>query len=442
MIKIRMYALLIAGALLASCAASPGRAEAGAAPTISAEAVSGIEALMGDLRVREAFTRIDRTHERDLDTMIRLNEIPAPTFQEGPRAAAFADLLRDAGLTAAIDDAGNVIGRFEGGGDGPVVAFVAHLDTVFSAETDVTVRREGNIFTAPGVADNTRGLVMLVSMADALVSSGLRTDGDILFIGSAAEEGIGNLKGVRHIYETGTPRIDVFIAVDGNAPTDIVYAAVGSNRYRVTFRGPGGHSYNHFGRGHPHHALAAAIAGFVERARPITREDGAQATFSVGRIGGGASINSIPSESWFEVDLRSIDKDKLARLDSALKTAVDLAAKDENAQRASDDPVSVQIETVGVRPGGKGDPSGSLVQNAMAATGAFGVTPRLTAASTDANIPISLGRPAIVVSRGGVASNIHSLSEYWEDRETQRAEKIALLIALAEAGLAAADPSE
>ncbi|MBI1341265.1 M20/M25/M40 family metallo-hydrolase [bacterium] len=385
--------------------------------------------------VEAAFADIESQRERNNQWLIALNEIPAPPFREAERAADLVRRFETLGVSdVRIDEIGNVIAIRPGTVGQRTVAIVAHMDTVFPADTDVTVHRDGDVFTAPGIGDNTRGLVVMLALADALQKHDISTRDTLMFVGSVGEEGLGDLRGVRHLFGEGKRKIDSFIAIDGGQISRLVYAGVGSNRYRVTFKGPGGHSYGAFGRGHPHQALAAAIAGFTERATPITRSPGARATFSVGMIGGGTSINSIPFESWMEVDMRSTDPRRLDALDAAFKSSIDVALAEENARRTIGDALEVEVEPVGRRPAGQGERTGTLVRRAIAAIELLGGEPELEASSTDANIPIWLGVPAVTIGRGGISRNSHAPDESWEDKDSHLAIQLALLLVLLEAG--------
>lgn len=431
--KQSLVSLCIAAGLSASAAVSA--AESGAA-IISEEAKARIEALRARPDVMAAFETIEAMRERNNERLIALTEIAAPPFEEEARAADLARRLEALGLEdVSIDDAGNVIARRPGTDGSRTVAIAAHIDTVFPAETDVTVRREGDVFYAPGIGDNTRGVVALLALVEAMQTHEIETQADILFIGDVGEEGLGDLRGIRHLFREGGPKIDSFIAIDGGDTARLVTTAVGSNRYRVTFKGPGGHSYGAFGRAHPHQALAEAITRFTNNATPIT-EDGTKATFSVGRIGGGTSINSIPFTSWMEVDMRSSDPAKLSQLDAAFQSAMQDALEVENERRRDNDALTVDIESVGKRPAGSTDLNSSLAQNAGAAVALLGVEPEFTESSTDSNIPMSLGIPAITISRGGVSKNAHAPNESWEDKDSHLAIQATLLLLVAEAGAA------
>lgn len=409
---------------------------------VSLELTQEMRVLARDARTLAAFQVLRTDHDRALQQMVALNEVPAPPFGEQARAVLFADMLLEAGLADVRQDTtGNVISLRRGGAGARTVAVIAHLDTVFPSGTDVSVSVEGHTYSAPGIGDNARGVALLLALARALESNDIQTRDNILFVGSVGEEGLGDLRGVRALFapDSAAGSIDSAIVIDGGDARRIVTAAVGSNRYRVTFRGPGGHSYGQFGRAHPHQALAGAISLFAASAARISGEEGAKATYSVGRIGGGTSINSIPFESWMEVDMRSTDAGRLAALDAAMRDAISESLHAENAQRQSGDPLTVSIETVGLRPAGRMPVSTPLVQRALAALRELGMEPALSASSTDANIPISLGIPAITISRGGKSRNAHAPNESWQDIDTHSAEQFAVLLLLAEAGLASED---
>lgn len=425
-VQVRRWLLALAFGLLAGNAAAETRV---------LRSVPDIRELP---RIEEAFRMIESQDATNVARLITMTEIPAPPFEEAVRAADFLSRLQAAGLSeASIDAVGNVVAWRRGSASRQTVALVAHLDTVFPREMDIKVRREGNTLFAPGIADNTRGLVLLLSLAEVLIEQQLETRDDLLFVGSVGEEGLGDLRGVRHLLSEEGIAVDQFIAVDGGDLNRLVVDGVGSNRYRVEFKGPGGHSYGAFGRAHPHQALADAIAQFTRRAQRITRR-GPKATFSVGRIGGGTSINSIPFGSWMEVDMRSTAPEKVAALDTALREAVADALQAENRRRARGPELTVDVVAVGARPAGIGDRSDALLNHAQAAVVALGGTPELRASSTDANIAIARGIPAVTIARGGVSRNSHSPDESWENVESHRAIQAALLLVLATAGLVVA----
>jgi acetylornithine deacetylase/succinyl-diaminopimelate desuccinylase-like protein len=381
----------------------------------------------------EHIVNIEPQSRRDL---VELTEIPAPPFEEQARGERFAEMLREAGLTdVTIDDVGNAIGRRPGTTGDRVIAYAAHLDTVFPAGTDVTVRYDDEKMYAPGIGDNTRGLVTILGVLRAMQHAGIETEADILFIGNVGEEGLGDLRGVKHLFRDGAPKIDTFIAVDGGESDRIVYGGVGSHRYRVTFRGPGGHSWGAYGLANPHHALGRAIQIFDENAPSVTGS-GEKTSHNVGRIGGGTSVNSIPFESWMEVDMRSGSQDKLDDIDAVLHAAVEQALQEENAGRLDGEELTVEVARVGTRPAATQPLTNAVVQRAMAATAAFGIEPSLRISSTDSNLPISKGIPAVTMSRGGVSGGAHSPDEWWQNVDGHVGIQIGLVTLLAEAGLA------
>lgn len=404
--------------------------------TIEARYLAEITALRQDERVQTAFDHILALEARHREELIELTEIPAPPFNEQVRAERFAEMLREAGLEDVyIDAVGNAIGRRPGQSGDRVIAYSAHLDTVFPEGTDVTVRFDDDTMYAPGIGDNTRGLIVVLAVLRAMEHAGIETDADILFIGNVGEEGLGDLRGVKHLFRDGAERIDTLIAVDGGDTDRIVYGGVGSHRYRVTFHGPGGHSWGAFGTANPHHALGRAIALFDENAPTIT-DDGQKSSYNVGRIGGGTSINSVPFEAWAEIDIRSGDQTKIDAIDAILKAAVEQALQEENAGRSEGDALTVDVARVGTRPAANGDASNPVVQRAMAATAAYGLAPRLSISSTDANLPISKGIPAVTMSRGGESIDGHAPSEGWRNVDGHLSINIGLLTLLAEAGYA------
>lgn len=367
--------------------------------------------------------------------LIELTEIPAPPFGESKRGLAFARMLQEAGgLQVQIDAVGNVIARRKGKVEGPAVMLAAHLDTVFSKEVDVTVKRDGDRFTAPGIGDNSRGLVSLLLVARALELHGITTERDILLVGTVGEEGIGDLRGMRHIFAQPNHGIGSVVAIDGGEMGRLIDTAVGSNRYRVRFTGPGGHSYGAFGTVNPHHATARAIAGFLDRAEAVAAS-GTKATYSVASLEGGIGINVIPTDSAFEIDLRSSDANRLAALDAILRSAISATLTSENAGQVPEKLLAVEIKDLGKRPAGTNAADAALVINAESALSSLGIEPSRNASSTDANLPMSLGIPSITISRGGINERSHSTDEYWIAKDQHLGPQAALLITLLEAGV-------
>jgi acetylornithine deacetylase/succinyl-diaminopimelate desuccinylase-like protein len=330
---------------------------------------------------------------------------------------------------------GNVIATLKGSIGAKTIVVAAHLDTVFPPETVIKVRREGNRLIAPGIGDNTRGLIMVNALMKAIHTAQIRMQANVLLVGTVGEEGLGDLRGVKHLFRDGAPGIDGFIAIDGGNPARIVTAAVGSYRYRVSFAGSGGHSWRAFGQANPHHALGRAIALLDENGPSVT-DEGEKSSYNIGRIGGGTSVNSIPFSSWMEVDIRSGSQERLDRLDAIFRESVQQALLTENDARKLGPALTVDIEKVGERPAGSGDRDSSLVKNMLAIQEVYGYETTLDAGSTDSSIPISKGIPAVTISRGGKGGNAHSLEEWWENDKGYEAIQIALLLLVAEAGLA------
>ncbi len=428
--------LVLATTLVLITMAPVVSAQNGPAPEILPEFAAQIADLHADPRVQAALAHIVAIEPRSRRDLIELTEIPAPPFGEQARALRFAEMLREAGLNdVTIDTVGNAVGRRPGRDGTVTIAYSAHLDTVFPSGTDVTVRYEGEKMHAPGIGDNSRGLVALLGVLRSLQHAEIETAANVLFIGNVGEEGLGDLRGVKHLFREGAEKIDTLIVIDGGESARIVYGGVGSHRYRITVRGPGGHSWSAFGLANPHHALGRAIRIFDENAPSVTTV-GEKTSYNVGRIGGGTSINSIPSESWMEVDMRSGSQAKLDDIDAILVSAVQQALQEENAARLDGPELTVEMERVGTRPAARGDPGSPVVQRALAATRAFGVDPHLEISSTDANLPIAMGIPAVTMSRGGLGGNSHALDEWWENVDGHVSIQIGLITLLAEAGLA------
>ncbi|RPJ84427.1 MAG: M20/M25/M40 family metallo-hydrolase [Acidobacteria bacterium] len=385
--------------------------------------------LLEDLSLKAALASIPAAEPALLDEQAELTAIPAPPFKEEKRAEYFRRKFQEIGLKAVrIDKAGNVIGERPGASPRPRLVLAAHLDTVFPEGTDVTVRRDGAAMQAPGIADDGRGLAVLLGVARALDRGKVRTPGTITFVANVGEEGLGDLRGVKQLFnETLKGQVDAFVSIDGTGH-GITNVAVGSHRYRVTFRGPGGHSFGAFGLVNPVHAAGRAVAGIADLQVPATPK----VTFNVGRIGGGTSVNSIAHEAWFEIDLRSSDAAALSSIDASFHATVDRAVREEN-ERWSSGRVEATVELVGDRPAGRTAEQSPIVQTAVAVNRALGLPVSLAEGSTDSNIPISLGIPAITVGGGGSGSGAHSMAERFDSTEswkgTQRV--TALVFALA-----------
>ncbi len=374
-----------------------------------------------------------RTNDWTLEQQVALCEIAAPPFGEAARARDFAGRLRAAGLAdVRIDSAGNVIARRPGTGSGPTIILSAHLDTVFPEGTDVRVRRAGTRFEGPGIADDCRGLAILLAVARALEQARVRTDGSILFVGTVGEEGLGNLRGVRNLFHELGREIDAFITVDA-AGYSVAHQAVGSRRYRVTVRGPGGHSWSDFGTPSAVHALGRAAAALADLEVPSSP----RTTFNAGVIRGGTSINAIAAEASFDLDLRSVSPEALADLDMRAQAAIRGAVAAETSRwPESKGRLELSFDTLGIRPAGRLADTARLVRVATAGARALGITPVAATISSDANLPLSLGVPALALGIGGTSHGEHSLEESYDDGpDGWRAVQWAALVAVTFVGL-------
>jgi len=396
-----------------------------------------IEQLMNHPAVRSALDHIVETDDQTMEDLMTLTQIPAPPFMEDERGAAFLQMMIDLGVDSSwTDEVGNVIGLRRGSGTGEVLAIAGHLDTVFPPETDVTIRISGDTLFAPGIADDTRGLATVLAVLRAMNESNIRTEADILFIGNVGEEGIGDLRGVKHLFRDGGPRIDHFISVDGTSANGITHMGLGSHRYRVTFKGPGGHSWGAFGLANPAHAMGRAIRYFQDGAGPYTANAPFRTSYNVGRIGGGTSVNSVPFESWMEIDMRSEGDETLDAVDAILQGAIQRALAEENALRTRGEPLTVDVDMIGDRPSGEVAIDHPFVEQTAAVTRALGLFPGFGRSSTDSNIPISLGIPAVTIGGGGQGFGAHSLDEWFRNEDGALGVQRVMLVVLAQVGLA------
>jgi tripeptide aminopeptidase len=342
------------------------------------------------------------------EEQIRICSVPATPFGEQERAEYLADRFRELGLSdVSIDDEGNCLGLFVGRSASPLIVVSAHLDTVFTKGTDFTVHRNGERLLAPGIADDGCGLVALIAIVQALRATQIKIEGSILFVGTVGEEGEGNLRGVRHLFTKGSwakRKIDAFLSFDGPGMDRITNRALGSRRYRVEVAGPGGHSWGDFGLPNPVHALGRAISRLA--AYPVPRDP-------------------------MEVDLRSAGDAELRRLDAFFRRAMKEATEEENAiRRPGDPPLKLQLNLIGERPSGETPADSRLVKLAIEATRLLGVEPRLDQSSTDSNLPISLGIPAVTLGAGGTSGASHTLAEWYDPRDRDKGLKRGLLVIL------------
>jgi acetylornithine deacetylase/succinyl-diaminopimelate desuccinylase-like protein len=427
--------------LLFSLLALAGAAEPEArAQPVSPASNALARQIVADPAFRGAVAAYERDFDRFVAELIKLTEIPSPPFGEGPRAKAYLEMLKDAGLEGVeMDPEGNVMGLWRGksGGAVPLLAVASHLDTVFPEGTDVHVKRAGTRLVAPGIGDDTRGLAFLLAMIRAMRDAKVQTSGDVLFIGNVGEEGPGDLRGVRYLF-TKSPwkdRIKRFITVDGSNLDIVTNSGLGSLRYKVTFKGPGGHSWGAFGTVSPAFAMGEAIARLGQLKVPKSPK----VSYNVGIVSGGTSVNSIPFETAMEIDMRAIDPAALKDIDAKFKQIVAAAVETENTTRSTaNGKITADIKLIGDRPSGTLSPDSPVLRQISATLGVFDKVPVWETNSTDANIPISLGIPAFAISRnsGNKGGRSHSLDE-WTDVEKTQAVKdfemtAAMILSIAE----------
>jgi tripeptide aminopeptidase len=395
-----------------------------------------VKALAKNASVKAAFKTILELEPQTLQDLITLTEIPAPPFKEEVRGRKYAEMLRGAGADSVwTDEVGNVLARRKGRTGTKTVVMEAHLDTVFPEGTNLKVTQRGDTLFAPGIGDDTRGLAMVLSVLKTLEQNGLETEADVLFIGTVGEEGLGDLRGVKHLFSEKGPKIDSYIAVDGTGIGSVTNRGLGSHRYRITFKGPGGHSSGAFGLANPHNALGRAIHYFAVEADKFTKE-GIRTTYNVGVIGGGTSVNSIPFESWMEVDMRSESPEQVEGIDKLLQAAVQRALQEENQMKRLGANLTVDVKLIGDRPAGGVAPNVALVQRSVAATRILGTEPALRVGSTNSNIAFSKNVPAVTIGSGGKGGGAHALDEYWINDKAYLGTQRALLLLLSEAGMA------
>ncbi|MFT4020547.1 MAG: M20/M25/M40 family metallo-hydrolase, partial [Acinetobacter sp.] len=379
------------------------------------QANTAVTNLISSNQFKKISAIIDQSHEKIVEENIKLQQIASPPFGESEKAKAFAQLMTEAGVTTKIDKEGNVLALWKGTKtkNNKVTAVIAHLDTVFQQGTDLKIRRDGTKIYGPGILDDTRGLVALLAYVRAMKQANITTEQDILFVGSVGEEGLGDLRGVKYLFNEGEykGRIQSAIIVDGGEPERVVNEGPGSKRYEVHFKGPGGHSYKAFGLVNPMYALGNAMAEFGKLKVPQGT------TYSVGVVGGGTSVNAIPNDAWMQVDMRSTSSSDLKNVESSFIQIVNKAANEENSfRKTTTGKISLDSKLVGDRPPGQTKNDDGLIQLSLAATRTLGWQPQLASSSTDANIPMSLGIPAVAIG-AGVGGNAHSAENEYLDVE-------------------------
>ena len=391
-----------------------------------------IEQIVQEPRVSRAADWLAKNLDWITGEQVRITEIPAPEFAEGPRGEYIRKLFESAGLKTRTDSAGNVVGERPGADNKSVVLVAAHMDTVFPAGTDVHVKRNGTRLEAPGIADNGAGLAALVAVARALREGRVNTGAMLVFAADVGEEGEGNLRGIRKLVDDYRSRLRAVIAIDGATTDHITTMALASRRIEVTVSGPGGHSWSDFGEPNPITALARAIVRFSA----VNPPDEPRTTFNVGVMEGGTSVNSIPFRASIKVDMRSESEGQLETLEAALRGAVQAGIDEEtSAARARDATLEAKFKLIGVRPGGQLAPDAPLLEAIRNVDRYLGNRSRLERSSTDANVPLSLGIPAIAVGGGGHGGGSHSVTEWYDPTDRELGVKRILLTLLAVAGV-------
>jgi len=404
--------------------------------TVSSRAAEdSVEKLAQDSRCVRALAWIDKNTDWLTDKQIQITEIPAPEFGEGPRGEFMKKEFEAVGLKVQTDKIGNVIAVRAGSNAKDVVLFAAHLDTVFPAGTDVRVKRNGDRLEAPGISDNSAGLAALLGLARALTESHIATAKTIVLAADVGEEGEGNLRGIRALVDFYGSRLSAVIAVDGASTDHVTTQGIASRRFEVTITGPGGHSWSDFGAPNPITALSRGIVRFSS----IHLPDDPRSSFNFGIIEGGTSVNSIPGRASVKIDLRSEDDSELNRMESALRDAMQAGIKEEMAAmpdaRMDAEALEVKFRSLGARPAGKILESSPLLETVQSIERYLGNGSRSERSSTDANIPLSAGIPAIAVGGGGKGGGSHTLAEWYDPEGRQLGVKRLLLIALATAGV-------
>ena len=410
-------------------------------PPLSEEVFAQVEKLAEKPAVKAALEQAAREADRAMEEQIELCEIEAPTFHEEVRAKRVAELMRKYGLTdVTIDPIGNVVGRRPGRGNGPVLALGAHMDTVFPAGTDVKVRREGNIYRAPGIGDNCSGLRALLQILRMFNDQKIETEGDILFVGTVGEEGNGDIRGSKALFD-GTRHIDGFIAIDSTDVGRVLKGATGSHRWRFSIDGKGGHSYAEFGRCpsaiHAVCRAGAKVGCFKVPADPKT-------TYTIGTIKGGTTVNTIAAHCEVEVDMRSVNNEELLKLEARILEAFEDAVREENEfWGITDESLKLKLTKtqIGNRPAGMRPDDCPVLQTARSAQKVLGIElTKYMCSSTDANAPMSLGIPSTCLCSGGRGVNAHSVTEYFEKVDTELGPQLVFLTAAALAGACGEKP--
>lgn len=398
---------------------------------VTSNVQKAMKSVFGNAKVQTAFQALEKDQDRTRAELKELVAIEAPTFHEEKRAKVYAEKLSALGLIDVhIDQHGNVLGRRPGTGNGPVILVEGHLDTVFPAGTDLTpVEKEGKIY-APGIGDDTMALAGILSILRAMNEAKIETVGDLLFAGTAGEEGLGGMNGMKGLLEDH-PEIAASVSIDGASECDLVYNATGIINYEVTYTGPGGHAYSDFGTPSPLHAAARAVAKIADLKPPIRPKT----TYTVSFIEGGHAIHAIAQKAMFKINMRSDDKAELEKLTRKVETLIEAGAAEENAAWGKN-LISVQIKKILDIPAGSQPQDALIVQTACAAVKSLGKEPRfISGGCTNGNRAIAAGIPAVTLGRGERSGGVHTLEEWFDPTGAYVALQNILLVFLALAGV-------
>ena len=400
---------------------------------------SAVSDLVRDERVTAAMDWLTKNVSWITEEQARITEIPAPPFKESERATYMKKALAALGLRVRTDDVGNVIGEYAGTPESEIVLITAHMDTVFPEGTDVHVRRERGQLFAPGISDNGAGLAAMLGVARAISETKIASQRTIIFAADVGEEGEGNLRGIRKLVEEYGKKLSAVIALDGASTEYVVTQALASRRIEISLTGPGGHSWTDFGVPNPINAMARGIARFL---KTIEVPGSPRTTFNIGEIEGGGSVNSIPARAAIKVDIRSEQERDISRVETALKDAIrsgiqeEMAASTARGMAAGEaGGIEMQLKLLGARPGGDLVAGSPLLQSVMDADRFLGNRSRMERSSTDANIPLSEGIPAISIGGGGTAGGAHTLAEWFDPAGREMGLKRVLLTVLSAAGV-------
>ena len=387
--------------------------------------------LMAAPSIHKLLDGIKADHQHAVDDMKMLAQIEAPPFHEQKKAEAYLARMKAMGLgNAAIDAEGNVIGLRKGTGNGPTLLISAHLDTVFPAGTDIKIKEKDGKLLAPGISDDTRGLSVLLSWLKQLNDNHIQTVGDLLIVGNVGEEGLGNLRGMKRIF-TDHPDIDGMVGLEPAPDGVVIILGTASHRYEVTFKGPGGHSYDAFGEvPSAIHGMGRAIARIADIETPKVPKT----TFTVGTVSGGTSVNTIAPDARMTIDIRSDAEQPLLDTEARILAAIDQSVVEEN-KRWGVTTLSVSTKLIGDRPGGGTPPDSLIVEAATRSNTAFGARTVLVGGSTDANVPMSLGIPAIIIGGGGKTGGFHALSEWIDVTDAWKGAQNSLITVLGLVGV-------